>query len=176
MLVDILIIVFAISALWRGREIGFVRQLCSTVGFFAGLFLGAWAEPHTLNLVHSQTLRLVVTLVTTLGCALLLLTIGEYIGLRIKYSVRLKRINSLDNGFGAVLGAASLLFTAWLVAAILVSLPFPSLQADIHGSRIVSALDRALPKAPTVIADLGHLIDPNGFPQVFISDEPIPPD
>jgi S1-C subfamily serine protease len=31
-----------------------------------------------------------------------------------------------------------------------------------------------LPNAPTVIADLGNLIDPNGFPQVFIGNEPAP--
>lgn len=31
-----------------------------------------------------------------------------------------------------------------------------------------------MPSAPTIISDLGSLIDPNGFPQVFIGGEPNP--
>jgi len=175
MFIDILILLFAVSALYRGREIGFVRQLGSTAGFFGGLFLGAWLEPHTVNLAHSQNGRAAVTLLTTLGCALVLLTVGEYIGIRLKHKVLLKRINHLDNGLGSLLGVASLLLSVWLIAAVIIALPSPSLQSALHSSRIISALDRRLPAAPTVIADLGHLIDPNGFPQVFIGTEPSPP-
>ncbi|HXR49483.1 MAG TPA: MarP family serine protease, partial [Verrucomicrobiae bacterium] len=174
MIIDLLIILFAISALYRGREIGFVRQLCSTVGFFGGLFLGALLEPHLVGLAHTAAGRSLVTLLTMLGCALVLLTIGEYIGIRLKHKVLLKRVNRLDNGLGAVLNIVSLLFSIWLTAAIIGALPFPSLQATLHSSRIVRGLDRLLPSAPTIIADLGHLIDPNGFPQVFIGSEPSP--
>jgi len=173
-IIDLLIILFAISALYRGREIGFVRQLCSTVGFFGGLFLGALLEPHLVGLAHTAAGRSLVTLLTMLGCALVLLTIGEYIGIRLKHKVLLKRVNRLDNGLGAVLNIVSLLFSIWLTAAIIGALPFPSLQATLHSSRIVRGLDRLLPSAPTIIADLGHLIDPNGFPQVFIGSEPSP--
>ncbi len=176
MLIDVAIVIFAIGALYRGREIGFVRQLFSTVGFFGGLLAGSlWLEPHTVSLVHSQASRALVTLVTTLGCALALLTVGEYIGLRLKHRVLLRRLNYFDNGLGALLSVASLLFSVWLVAAMVNASPFPTLQADLRSSRIVSQLDKAWPQAPTVIADLGHLVDPNGFPQVFIGSEPTPP-
>jgi len=177
MLIDILITLFALSALVRGRDIGFVRQFGSTAGFFGGLFLGAWLEPHTVNLAHNQTGRVIVTLVTTLGCALILLILGEYAGMRIKRRVRLRlqRVNKLDNGFGALLGVVTLLLTAWLIAAVVGTLPFPSLQSDLRDSRILSTLDDDLPAAPVLIAGLGHLIDPNGFPQVFVGSEPSPP-
>lgn len=174
MLIDILIVLFVASAVYRGREIGFVRQAGSTAGFFGGLFLGAWLEPRTVNLVHSQASRVGVTLLTTLGCALILMTIGEYLGLRLKHRVILKRINSIDNGAGALLGGISLLFSAWLVAGLIGALPFPGLQMALQNSRIISGLNRHLPSAPTIIADLGRLIDPNGFPQVFIGGEPTP--
>lgn len=174
MIIDIFIILFAISALYRGRDIGFVRQLCSTVGFFGGLFLGAWLEQYTVTIAHTQAMRSIITLFTTLGCAMIFLTIGEYIGLKLKHKVTIKRVNLLDNGFGGLLSVISLLLTIWLTAAIVGSLPLPSLQSALRGSRIVSALNRALPSAPTVIGELGHLIDPNGFPQVFIGSEPAP--
>lgn len=175
MVIDILIILFAISALYRGREIGFVRQLGSTAGFFDGLFLGAWLQPHTVKLVHSQNARVLVTLLTTLGCALLLLTLGEYVGLRLKYKVLMKRINSLDNGLGALIGVVSFLLSVWLVTAILGSLPSPTLHSELQSSRIIKTLNKQLPAAPPIIASLGHLIDPNGFPQVFVGTEPSPP-
>jgi len=174
MIIDIVIIIFAIGALYRGREIGFVRQLCSTIGFFGGLFFGAWLEPHTVVLAHTQTTRVMVTLLTTLGSALILLTIGEYVGVSLKHKVLLKRINAFDNGLGSLVSVASLLFTVWLAAAVIGSLPIPNIQTALRNSHIVSSLDRVLPGAPTVIGSLGHLIDPNGFPQVFIGTEPIP--
>ncbi len=175
MLVDIVIALFAIGSLYRGREIGFVRQLGSTAGFIGGLFLGAWLEQYTITFVHGQISRAFVTVLTTLGCAMLLLVVGEYLGVWIKRRVLHWRINTIDNIFGALLGVVTLLFSAWLIAAVLSPLPFRSLQTALRESRIIQALDRGLPPAPTIIADLGHLINPNGFPQVFIGNEPSPP-
>ncbi len=174
MIIDAIVVVFAITSLYRGREIGFVRQLCSTVGFFGGLFLGAWLEPHLVGFVHSQASRSVLTVIITLGCALILLTIGEYFGLRLKRHVLQRRINVLDNSFGAVLGMVSSLLSIWLIAAVIAALPTPGLQAGLRDSRIITQLNKILPEAPSVIASLGHLIDPNSFPQVFVGNEPSP--
>lgn len=175
MLIDGLIIFFALSSLLRGREIGFVRQFGSTAGFFAGLFLGAWLQPRTVRLAHSSLDRTLVTLLTTLGCAFILMTAGEYLGVYLKRKLSRKRVNVFDNWLGAGLGVISLVLSAWLIAAILGPLPFPSLQTALRDSRIISTLNRRLPPAPSLIAGLGHLIDPNGFPQVFVGGEPSPP-
>lgn len=174
MLVDILILVFCVVAAYRGREIGFTRQLCSTLGFFGGLFLGALLQPYTIRLVQTPSARALMTLATTLGCAIALLLVGEVAGTRLKRRLLLKPVNVYDNRLGAVLSVVSLLFSVWLTAAIVGSLPFTQLQTEVRSSRIISGLDRILPSAPTVIADLGHFVDPNGFPQVFIGNEPAP--
>ena len=173
-IIDILIVLFLISSLFRGREIGFVRQLFSTTGFFIGLWLGALLEPHTVTLVHSQTSRSLVTLVTTLGCALILLSVGEYIGIMLKERVRGHHIDGADKVLGSGLAALSLLAAVWLSASVLLSLPYPTLQSEIRSSRIVRLLTRSLPPAPNIINDFSHLIDPNGFPQVFTGNEPAP--
>jgi S1-C subfamily serine protease len=175
MLVDFLVVVFCISALFRGREVGFIRQLCSTLGFFGGLFLGAWLEPHTVAATHTPTSRSLVALLTTLGSAMILLTIGELIGLQLKRKLVFRRINAADVQLGAILSVITVLLSSWLLAALVGSLPLPSINNAVKQSHIVSTLTRALPSAPTVIADLGKLIDPNGFPQVFIGSEPAPP-
>lgn len=175
MILDIFIVIFGIMAVFRGRDTGFVRQIFSTVGFFGGLFIGALIKPHTIQWGHTAATRGIITVTITLGSALVLLALGEYLGSKLKHRVALvKIINSYDNAFGALLGIASLLFSIWLTASVLGSLPYPSVQTAVHKSAIIRLLNASLPGAPDVIASLGHLVDPNGFPQVFIGSEPIP--
>lgn len=174
-IVDILIILFSITAVLRGAEIGFVRQFCATVGFFGGLGLGLFLEPHIVRFFHSSLSRSLVTLFITLGFALLFLTIGEYLGIKLKAKLDRQPIKRLDNGLGSVLSVISVLAAAWLSAAILVTLPSIGVQRAVRSSTIIGFMDRHLPSAPNVIADLGYLIDPNGFPQVFTGLEPTPP-
>lgn len=172
MIVDIVIILLFLSALVRGRELGLVQQVFSTVGFFGGLFLGAALEPQVVSHATSPLSRTLLTVAVTLGCALVLLSVGEYIGVVLKSKLRRLKFNRVDVVLGAAAGGLTLLLTVWLVAPVLISLPFPGLQQAVRGSWIVSRLERSLPSAPNVIADLGHVIDPNGFPQVFTGLEP----
>lgn len=175
MLLDSFIVLFCIFALFRGRDIGFVRQLFSTLGFFGGLFLGALLEPRAIALVHTAASRGVITISITLGMALLFLTIGEYAGIKLKHRLMvLAPLNKSDNVIGAGIGVISLLFSVWLVAAVVTAAPFLHVQSAVQSSKIISNLNRVLPSAPEVISGLGHLINQNGFPQVFIGTEPIP--
>jgi S1-C subfamily serine protease len=173
--IDIFIILFAISALLRGREIGFVRQFCSTSGFVGGLWLGATLQPHLVHFAHTDLTRTLITLGLTLGFALLLLSVGEYLGLLLKHKILTeKHVNPADNGLGSVLAVVSLLLVVWLSANIFASLPYRGMQQAISGSGIIRLLDEHLPAAPSVVADLGRLVDPNGFPDVFTGVEPTP--
>lgn len=178
MLIDLLIGLLLGSSIYRGYEIGFVRQLCSTIGFFSGLFLGAWLQHDTIKLVHTSTSRSVVAALTTFGLALLFLTVGEYVGTTLKrrlvHKERVKPVNTFDNWLGSIVGVASLLMSVWLMAAALASLPVNGIQTSLQKSIVVRSLNSLLPNAPNVIASLGRLIDPNGFPQVFTSNEPAP--
>src|SRR6266568_9277831 len=150
-LVDILIIVFIIGSLWRGIELGFVRQLLSTVGFFGGLIIGALLEPHTIIYAHTPQARIGITLLTTLGMAFLVLGICELIGLRLKQRLLFSAgLNYVDNGFGALLAIASTLVLIWLSTAALAALPYPGIRQLLLPSKIVSYLDRTLPPAPTL--------------------------
>jgi S1-C subfamily serine protease len=172
MLVDVLIVLFTISSFFRGREIGFIRQALSSIGFFAGLLLGSKLQPLTVRWTSTPFSQSMVTLVTTLGLALVFLVIGEYIGVYVKRRAMRRPINSVDNGFGGIIGIITLLATVWLGASILSSLPYPSVHESLSESRIISTLNRALPSAPSVIADISKLVNPNGFPDVFIGQEP----
>lgn len=175
MIVDILIMILLISAVIRGREIGFIQQIYSTVGFFGGLLSGTLVERYTVSQAHTELSRSLVTLATTLGAAIIGLIVGEYIGIYIKRRVSGLKINKFDNILGSLVSVASVLIGVWLGVAILRTLPFVGFQQDIKSSRIVASLERHLPPAPNVIADLSHIVDPNGFPRVFNGNEPAPP-
>lgn len=177
MFVDILIVLLAGTSLYRGREIGFLRQLGSTLGFIAGLLLGAWLHPRMAGLTSNADERALLAAATTLGCALILLTVGEYAGIHLKRLVSSeKRFDRFDSVLGGVLSVASLLVAVWLLAAVITALPLARAQAALRDSYIVRTLNRRLPPAPEVIANVGRLIDINGFPRVFLGQEPTPPD
>lgn len=175
MIVDIIIAVLFVFALFRGRELGLVRQFFSALGFFGGLVIGALIEPHFIRLAHTAESRLFLTLAITLGSAILFLIVGEYVGILIKQHLPQKIADKIDAATGSLAGGASLLAAVWLAAAVLITLPFAGLQTGLKDSYIISKLDAALPPAPSVISELGYLINPNGFPRVFLGSEPVPP-
>lgn len=174
-ILDLLIIIFCIGALFRGMETGFVREFLSTAGFVGGLLIGILLQPHFLGLVSGDTGKTVVTLLVVLLPALLLMGAGEYLGVLIKRKIiRSHSANPIDYIVGGVVGILSMLLTVWLFANLLVAFPYPGLRQLINGSSIVRQLDSHLPSAPRLMDGLGHLIDPNGFPDVFAGLEPPP--
>lgn len=174
MLIDALIIIVALSSLYRGRLVGFVRQAFSASGFFGGLFLGAWLQPQIVSFAHDSLSRGLLSALSTIGIAIIGLSLGEYLGIFIKKRLSMKHINHLDEALGSVLAVCTFLASVWLIAALSSSLPLGNLQNQIDKSKIIASLNKSLPDAPTVIANLGKLIDPNGFPDVFAGIEPKP--
>ena len=172
MIADVFIVLFLFSAFLRGRDSGFIRQAFSSIGFFGGLFIGSLLQPATIRLVHSDSSRALVAIATSVGCALLLLVIGEYVGVAVKRKTLPLKINSFDNTLGAGLSVVSFLVTVWIGASLLSGLPLPGVQQAIGNSRIIAKLNKSLPPAPDIIASLSRLVDPNGFPNVFIGGEP----
>lgn len=173
-MIDALIIAFIIFSVYRGREVGFARQAFSALGFFGGIIVGAWLQQFMGNDAMNQTERSLLALMTTLGCALIFLSIGEYLGLLAKRKVKLGHVNKYDNFLGSGLAIVSILFSFWLLAAALGGLPLTRINDAIDRSRIISTLNRTLPDAPTFISNIANLINPNGFPQVFVGEGPTP--
>jgi len=173
---DIVIIILVLGASLRGRELGFVRQLFSSGGFFIGLYLGALLQPHLVIYANSPLARLIITVGTTLGFGLLLFTVGEYLGILFKSKINKWHFKHVDNILGILTGAVSILLIMWLSAGILVNFPSPWLQNSIRNSAILTKLNTVLPSTPTIVASLGRVIDPNGFPRVFAGQQPGPPE
>jgi S1-C subfamily serine protease len=170
---DLFIVLFLFAAIIRGLEVGFVRQFFSTFGFFAGTFLGVWLQGMLIDLAKSPEAKALLVLVVVLGCGLLFMTAGEYIGLRLKFKLKESNFTErIDSIFGSALAGITLLAMVWLGAFIFRNLPFDGWQRQLTNSRIITSLEDTLPSAPNILNELGRLIDPNGFPHVFSALEP----
>ena len=179
MLVDVVIIILLLSIIVRGRDTGLVRQLSSAIGFMVGLFVGASLQPFAMQYADTTLSRAAIALSVTIGCALILANIGEYLGalakLHIKQSMHLDKADAVG---GSAIGVIFLLTAVWLITPILTGLPMPGLQRALKNSYIVGTLDQSLPSAPEFISSLDRLINPNGFPDVFagLERQPLDPD
>jgi S1-C subfamily serine protease len=175
-IVDVVIVLFFITALVRGIELGAIRQICSTVGLFAGLFLGAFVQGKLIHFAHTPTAKAILAVVIIVAFIGIFSTLGEYVGVmlrqRIERARRLRIIDTADRGVGSAVAALAVLLFVWLGASIFNNVPMQGLQRQIQGSVIIAQLNKSLPAAPDVVSRLGHLIDPNGFPDVFTGLEP----
>jgi S1-C subfamily serine protease len=174
-IVDIIIILLFITALLRGAELGFTRQLFSTIGLLVGFFVGSFIQGKLIHLANSPAHKALLSVFTILVAVTLFSAIGERIGIGVKariQQIKLRGINSADKICGSALAGITILIIVWLAAAIFSNAPLQALQRQIRSSVVIAQLNKSLPPAPQVVAELGHLIDPNGFPDVFTGLEP----
>jgi S1-C subfamily serine protease len=172
--IDLLIVLFALSSLARGYRIGLVRQAASTLGFVVGLFLGSQLANLLIGHISGSLNKSLTSLGMVLGVSLILMTAGEIGGARLKQKLLDRRVDHFDGLFGSAMSIVTLLFGVWLAASILVLGPANGLQQELKSSRIIAALNHTLPPATKILSTLNKLIDPNGFPQVFSGLEPSP--
>jgi len=174
-IVDIAIILFFIAALIRGTEMGLVRQICSTIGLFAGLFLGVFIQAKFVHIMHTPTSRAAFVLLVVIASIAIVSSIGEYVGSLLKEHIEqttVRIVNTLDKIIGSCVSGATLLMVVWIGAAIFNNTPTFGLQRQIRSSVIIAELNRSLPPSPNIVARLGRLINPNDFPNVFTGLEP----
>jgi S1-C subfamily serine protease len=175
-IIDIVIILFFITALARGVELGAIRQGFSTIGLFIGLFLGAFVQGKLIHFAHTPPAKAMLAVVTIVVFIGIFSTLSEYIGVMIRQRIerarRLHIIDTADRAIGSVIAGAAVLVFVWLGASIFNNVPLQGLQRQIQGSVVIAQLNKSLPAAPDVVSRLGHLIDPNSFPDVFTGLEP----
>lgn len=171
---DIIILLLLIADIWRGVHIGLSRQLFSFVGFWGGLFLAALLAPSVASYGDNSASKLLYVAATLIIVTVVLSSVGEYLGLRLAGAMKPFRINHFDAGLGGLFGALLVFLTVWIGAAMFMNMPHPLLRDQIQRSQVVRLVNGLLPPAPPVIAKIQRVIDPFGFPQVFVGPEPTP--
>ncbi len=170
--VDVLIFLLIITAVVRGFQAGFLQLVLASVGSVGGLLLGSWLATKLAVHLASPFSKLLIIVLIEFGLALLLGAVGDLAGLRLKaHAVRL-HLGGANDILGAVFQIAVTLLVIWLVASALVEVRSVGIGRSIQRSFIIRRLDDVLPPAPDILTRLENIIDPNGFPNVFIGLEP----
>ena len=190
--VDALIVgIVILAAIWGWFQ-GAIRQVCGWIGLIAGFYVGIAIAPSlSTKITHSSwrpILALVIAVVEIRGevylghadfaalkldvavvAAYVGNSLGHLLGSTIRKTVKMVKLGLVDSVAGVVVGVAGALITVWLVAALLVATSWSTAASGIQGSRIIDALDKALPTVPSAEARLQSLLRNADFPSVFTS-------
>lgn len=168
-LLDVVVLVGVVLAAIRGYRQGALSQVAAFAGFALGLVVAANVAPRLAgDITREPGAELALW---TLGLFVVMVVIGQGLGLTI--GARLRRnaheigAAPIDQGMGVAIGAAWVMLGVWLLAIPIASGPSPSVAQQVRESRIIGAVDDALPTAPDIFARVGGYLDRSGFPQVF---------
>lgn len=168
-LLDVVIILAAIAYGIGGFRSGAVIGIFSLLGFFGGAAIGAQlAEPLGSRIVGGSA-----QVAVAIFCVLVLATLGQLLGVYVAGHVKSRvvvhdRTKTADSAVGAVLGVLAVLLVAWMVALPLARSPYPGLAAEASHSKIVRAVNGAVPDSfRNLYASMRDFLDRSGFPPVF---------
>ncbi len=168
-LLDLVIILVALAYGFGGFRSGAVVGVFSLLGFFGGAALGAQLARPLGSKVADGRAQVPVAIV----CVLVLATAGQLIAVYVAGHVKARFIRGevtrgVDAGVGAVLGVLSVLLVAWMVAVPLATSPYPNLAAEAAHSRIVRAINGAVPQGVRgLYSSLRGFLNQSGFPPVL---------
>lgn len=163
-LLVLLLLLFAIS----GYRQGFVVGVLSFAGFFGGALLGLQLGPLLARLADGPGVKLVVSLTTIFGLAVLGQTLAGWLGGKLRRGIRNRNGQVLDDIGGSLVSVIAVAIVAWLVAVPLGKASEPWLSSAVRHSQVIKAIDSLMPvQAHTLTDALRDTVDTNGFPEVF---------
>ena len=169
----VLIALFALSA-WGGYRRGAMLQVAGLLGLAVGFLVGAWLAPHTADLVRSEPAKAGAALGTVLLLGAIGDAVGSVLGLKLRKRAIGTRFKMADAIGGSALSACALVLAIWFLGLNLAAGPFPSVARSLQRSAVVRVVDAALPPPPSLVAQLGSVLDLIGFPDVFSGLPPLP--
>ena len=172
--VDLVILVALGSAIASGIRKGAAVQLFSFGGFWLGFAIGSALAPFFVRLVSGPFSKALVSVAVVFGLASIIGSVGRISGTRIWGKLRMRGLGTADAAGGAAISTVATVFVVWLITTILSGLPLPQISGEVQQSRIVHAIAKTMPPAPSVFTRLRNLLDFAGFPDVFAELEPPP--
>jgi S1-C subfamily serine protease len=172
---DVVLVLAAISAAGAGYRLGFVTRATSWLGLALGVTVGALALPPLLRQVRGSgdvTVAL-VAIGALAGSALLGQALGLVLGTRLHVALPHGPVRRVDQAVGAVLGIAGLLVGLWLLLPTLADVPGWTAE-QARGSIIAREVNARFPDAPDTLQALRRLVGDNSFPRVFDALRPSP--
>lgn len=174
-LLDLVILVVAVSAAIGGWRLGLLARVTSWIGLGLGLYLGARLLPIIVEAMDGspQVRMFLVALMVLIGGAFIGQALGLLVGSRLHLALPKGQAQTVDRTGGAVAGILIVLAAVWLLSPLGAEINgWPAEQ--IRNSTITRAVDRAFPAAPDPLRTLRQVIGEDRFPKVFDALRPAP--
>jgi S1-C subfamily serine protease len=174
-LLDAVVAVLAVSAMFGGYRAGLLARAASWVGLAVGFYAATRVLPSVVEALEGSvsSTRLLVAAAVLVGGAFLGQAIGLVVGSQIRAVLPPGPLRMADRVAGGVLGGLSVLVVLWLLLPSLADVPgWPARQA--RNSSVARFVDSAFPRPPDTMQALRSLVGEHGFPQVFDALRPAP--
>jgi S1-C subfamily serine protease len=167
----ILCVLFGIS----GYRQGFIVGVLSFAGLIGGALLAATYAAALHRALGMRGNGAVFGLVTFVVLAALGQVLGSFVGWLIRRRLTWSPVRTVDSLGGGLIGAASVLFVAWLVGTAATATEYQTLNREVLNSRILGVVQQVLPSGLRTLAPpFRRLLNDSGFPQVFTEFGPQP--
>jgi S1-C subfamily serine protease len=171
---DLLLVALLLLAAVAGFRRGALLQLLSFGGLLLGLLAGTLVGPPLASLADSHAVQAGIALTCLVVGAGMGNALGWAAGSYVRSHAHRTRLRSADHVGGVLVSLVASLVAIWFVALNVANGPVPELAGQVRGSAIVRTLGDALPKPPSVLAEVRRFLDRFGFPEVFAGLPPAP--
>ncbi|MBA0050582.1 MarP family serine protease [Streptomyces sp. AJS327] len=168
-LLDLVLLLAVLAFAVSGYQRGLVAGLVSLAGFVGGAIIGVWLLPFVMELVdRGSPAATLVAVLTVLLPALAGQGLAARLAWRLRSALSWTPVRWADGVGGAVVNALAVLVVGWVGASALAATPSPSLNQEIRGSTLLSAVDERMPdSAASWFNQASEALSGAGFPQVF---------
>lgn len=169
-ILDVVLVLAAISFGISGYRQGFIVGVLSFGGFLGGGMIGLLLLPPAVQYFFPDAgvTASIVSIVIVFATAMLLQLAATYLGSHLRQVITWHPARMLDATAGAFVGPFSLLAVVWFIGTAVASSSLPVVSDQVRSSSVLTAVSRVMPPGSEGwFSSFSRMLDRNGFPQVF---------
>lgn len=167
-LLDLVLLLAAISFGLSGYRQGFVVGVLAFAGFLGGGFVGMLVAPEIVQSWEPGLGQAITAVLIVLGLATVGQLLAQSLGSAVRDRITWSPARMVDATGGAVVSVLSLLVVAWFLGTAVAQSSVPQVARQVHTSQILTKVDDLMPdQARSLFSSFRRILDQGGFPQVF---------
>lgn len=163
--VDLIILLVIVTSIGIGWRQGAIASILSFIGVISGLIIGGAAAPMLMGLTEHTLARFVLAIGSLVVSAGIGHLVGISLGLKLRESMRLKSLQTVDSAIGSVAQAVAVSVLIWLVSIPLVTGTSGAFSQMLRSSAVLSAMNSLAPeRAGQLPAQISAMLNESGLP------------
>ena len=165
--VDLILILVILTSIGIGWRQGAIASTLSFIGVISGLIIGGAIAPLLMGLTENTLARFVLAIGSLLISAAIGHLVGVSLGLKVRESLRLKSVQTVDSAIGSVAQAVAVSILIWLVSIPLVTGTTGAFSQMLRSSAVLSTMNSLIPdRAERLPAQISAMLNESGLPPI----------